>query len=154
MLFADAQADLHLCGSVGSQVAAKPADAAVYFFPKLVRVPYNSLIIVDLPVPACPITKKLCPEKTAEILFGLRLIFNHILTNFYAPSFEEVDWAYWFGFLSVLVCFHLSVGQEPCMLGFEISYMDSSWKNSSHTLFFLCPSYLPFWSYAPLNKSE
>ena len=31
--------------------------------------------------------------------------------------------------------------------------MDSSWKNSWHTLF-SCPSYLPFWSYAPLKKSE
>ena len=41
---------------------------------------------------------------------------------------------------------------EPCML-FEISYMDSSWKNS-WPVFFSCSSYLPFWSYAPLKKSE
>ena len=98
---------------------------------------------------------------------------------------------------------HLSF-QEPCMLGFEISYMDSAWKNIWHTFsflselslflelcpfekirtksdacrilwtvhtrvlkfhiwiphgkiadpnFFSCPSYLPFWSYAPLKKS-
>ena len=40
-----------------------------------------------------------------------------------------------------------------CMLGFEISYMDSSWKNSWPILF-SCLSSLPFWSYAPLTKSE
>ena len=32
--------------------------------------------------------------------------------------------------------------------------MDSSWKKSWHTFFFSCPSYLPFWSYAPLKKLE
>ena len=31
--------------------------------------------------------------------------------------------------------------------------MDSSWKNNWHTFFFSCPSYLPFWRYAPLKKS-
>ena len=30
-----------------------------------------------------------------------------------------------------------SISYEPCMLGFSISYMDSSWKNSWHTSFFL-----------------
>ena len=31
--------------------------------------------------------------------------------------------------------------------------MDSSRKNSWYTFFFSCPSYLPFWSSAPLKKS-
>ena len=35
--------------------------------------------------------------------------------------------------------------------GFEISYTDSSWKNSWPTFF---PHYLPFWSYALLIKLE
>ena len=42
---------------------------------------------------------------------------------------------------------------EPCMLGFwNFIYgllMENSWP-----MFFSCPSYLPFWSYAPLKKSE
>ena len=72
----------------------------------------------------------------------------------YAPNFEEVDWAYWFRV--VLPCVRPSIRQEACMLGFEISCMDSSWKNSrqSDTFFLSCPSYLPFWSYTPLKKSE
>ena len=32
--------------------------------------------------------------------------------------------------------------------------MDSSWKTSWRTFFFSCLSYLPFWSYAPLKKSD
>ena len=31
-------------------------------------------------------------------------------------------------------------------LGFEISYVDSSWKNSWHVYFFSWQSYLPFWN--------
>ena len=42
---------------------------------------------------------------------------------------------------------------EPCRLGFWNFKMDFSWKNS-WSIFFSFPSYLPFWSYAPLKKSE
>ena len=33
-------------------------------------------------------------------------------------------------------------------------YMDTSRKKKADMFFFSCPSYLPFWSYAPLKKSE
>ena len=47
-----------------------------------------------------------------------------------------------------------AISYEPGMLRFwNISYIDSSWKYSWH-VFFPCPSYLPFWSYALLKKSE
>ena len=65
----------------------------------------------------------------------------------YAPNFEEVDRAYWFRVVRP------PVHQEPCMLGFWNFIYDSSWKNSWHTVF-SWPGYLPFWSYAPLEKSE
>ena len=43
---------------------------------------------------------------------------------------------------------------KPCMLGFwNFIYIDSSWKNSWPVCFY-CPGYLPFWSYAPLKKSD
>ena len=112
----------------------------------------------------------------------------------------------WRSCRSILVSDCPSVHQKPCMLGFWNSYMDSSWKNSWRTFFFLvrvislsrvvctfeniqmksdachilwtvparvlkfhiwiphgkiadryffsCPSYLLFWSYAPLKKTE
>ena len=46
-----------------------------------------------------------------------------------------------------------SIIYEPYILGFEILYMDSSWKNS-RLVFFSYPIYLPFWSYAPMKRSE
>ena len=64
----------------------------------------------------------------------------------YAPNFEEVDGAYWFRV--VRAC----VRQERCMLGFwNFIYGFLMEKYLTH-VFFLVPSYLPFWSYAPLNK--
>ena len=52
----------------------------------------------------------------------------------YAPNFEEVDRAYWFRV--VRACIHPFVKNRACK-GFEILYMDSSWKNRWHTFFFL-----------------
>ena len=46
-----------------------------------------------------------------------------------------------------------AISWEPCMLGFETSFIDFSWKNS-WPVSFSCPSYHPFWSYAALKKSE
>ena len=72
----------------------------------------------------------------------------------YAPNFNEVGGAYCFW--DVCVCIHPSVTllmhsitSELCMLGFWISYMDSSWKNSWHVFF---SHYAPFLSYGPLKK--
>ena len=60
--------------------------------------------------------------------------------------------------LSVRACVHLSVRasfrQEPCMLGFwNFIYGFPMEKYLTHN-FFSCPSYLPFWSYAPSNKIQ
>ena len=45
---------------------ASPVDAAVFTtLPFPVRIPYNFLIIVDFPVPACPKMKPLCPKTAA-----------------------------------------------------------------------------------------
>ena len=41
---------------------------------------------------------------------------------------------------------------ELCMLGFEISYLDSSCKHNLH-VFFSYQDYGPFLSYGPLKKS-
>ena len=63
-------------------------------------------------------------------------------------------WRSWRG---ILVSGCLSVRpsvQEPCMLGFwNFRYWFLMEKYLTH-VFFSCPSYLPFWSYAPLKKSE
>ena len=70
--------------------------------------------------------------------------------HFYAPNFEEVDGAYWFRVVRPSVC------QESCMLRFLnfIYYGLISDGKIADPYFFSCPSYLPFWSYAPLKKSE
>ena len=45
-----------------------------------------------------------------------------------------------------------SVCQDPCKLGFwNFIYGFLMEKYLTH-IFFSCPNYLPFWSYAPLNK--
>ena len=54
----------------------------------------------------------------------------------------------------VHACVRPFVKKKRACQGFEISYMDSSWKNSWRTFFFSCPCYLHFWSYALLKKSE
>ena len=45
----------------------------------------------------------------------------------YAPNFKEFDGAYWFWV--VHACVHPFVKNRACE-GFEISYMDFSWKNT------------------------
>ena len=69
----------------------------------------------------------------------------------YAPNLAEVDRAYWFWV--VHPCVHPSVHQELCMLGFWNFYMDSSWKNSWHTFFFLS-ELSPFLELCLFEKSE
>ena len=64
--------------------------------------------------------------------------------NYYAPNFDFFEVG--FG-----LCILPSV-QEPCMLGFwNFIYGFLMEKYLTH-IFFSCPNYLPFWSYAPLNK--
>ena len=69
----------------------------------------------------------------------------------YAPNFEEVDRAYWFQVVSpcVCACFHSSRTVHARVLKFHI-WIPHGKIFDVH--FFSCPSYLPFWSYAPLNK--
>ena len=67
----------------------------------------------------------------------------------YAPNFEEVDMAYWFLVVRASVC--PSVHQEPCMLGFWNFIYGFLMETC---FFFPCLSYLPFWNFAPLKKSE
>ena len=46
-----------------------------------------------------------------------------------------------------------AISNEPCMLGFwNFIYAFLMEKQLTHI--FSCPSYLPFWSYSPLKKSE
>ena len=54
--------------------------------------------------------------------------------------------------LSICPCVHASVCQEPSMLGFWNFIYGFFMEKYLNTCFFSCPSYLPFWSYALLNK--
>ena len=56
------------------------------------------------------------------------------------------------GHIGFRLSVHPSVRQEPCMLGFWNSIYGFLMKKYLTHVFFSCPSYLPFWSYAPLNK--
>ena len=62
----------------------------------------------------------------------------------YAPNLE-IDGACWFWVV------HPSV-QEPSMLGFWNFINGFLMEKYLAYVFFSCPSYLPSWSYAPLNK--
>ena len=78
--------------------------------------------------------------------------------------FEEVEGAYCFWVVRpfihpyVRLSVHHTFWYMPYLMncacwGFEISYIDSSWKNSWYVFFFLS-KLCPFWSYAPLKKLE
>ena len=75
----------------------------------------------------------------------------HIVCHcFYAPNFKEVDGAYWFQVVCASVCPSVrSRTVHARVLKFHIWIPDGKIFD---THFFSCPSYLPFWSYAPLNK--
>ena len=57
------------------------------------------------------------------------------------------------GHIGFGLCIRPSV-QQPCMLGFFKFHMWIPHGKIFDTRFFSCPSYLPFWSYAPSKKSE
>ena len=70
----------------------------------------------------------------------------------YAPNFEEVVGAYCFRFVHPWVrpCIRHAfwcMPYEACMLGFLHGKIADPY-------IFSCPCYVPFWSYAPLKKSE
>ena len=65
---------------------------------------------------------------------------------FYAPNFE--DWAYWFR----VVCPSVR-SRTMHARGLKFHIWIPHGKIADPYLF-SCPSYLPFWSYAPLKKSE
>ena len=82
--------------------------------------------------------------------FFLNLVV--LLFCFYSLNFEEVDGAYWFRV--VRPSMRASVHQEPCMLKVLKFHIWILHRKIADTHFFSCLSYLPFWSYAPLKKSE
>ena len=69
--------------------------------------------------------------------------------NYYAPNFEEVAGAYWFWVASPSVCSSKTVHAR--VLKFHIWIPHGKIIDAR---FFSCPSYLSFWSYAPLKKTE
>ena len=75
---------------------------------------------------------------------GVKLDFK--ILHLYAPNFEEVDGAYWFQVLRSSRIVHARI------LKFHILLIPHG--KIADTCYFSCPSYLPFWSYAPLKKSE
>ena len=72
---------------------------------------------------------------------------------FCAPNFEEVDGAYWFRVVHAPVrpCIRSSRTLYARVLKFHI-WIPHGKIFDTH--FFSCPSYLPFWSSAPLNKIQ
>ena len=72
--------------------------------------------------------------------------------HYYAPNFEEVDGAYWFRVLRL--CLRASVCSSRTVHARVLKF--HMWiphgKIFDAHFFFSCRSYLPFWSYAPLNK--
>ena len=77
---------------------------------------------------------------------GIRSIFS--LLFHYAPNFE-VDRAYWFRVVCASV--HPGIRTSARVLKFHIWIPHGKIVDAC---FFSCPSYLPFWYYAPLKKSE
>ena len=83
-----------------------------------------------------------------------------LLIHIYAPNFEEVDGAYWFRVVCVCMCpfvtlfdaSHILWTVHARVLKFHIWIPHG--KIADLYFFFSCPSYPPFWSYAPLKKSE
>ena len=87
-----------------------------------------------------------------NLLFSLCLnndILGNLRVNLLCPQLRRS----WRGILvSGCPCVRASVRQKLCMLGFwNFIYGFLVEKHLTH-VFYSCPSYLPFWSYAPLNK--
>ena len=82
-------------------------------------------------------------------LFLGRLRPKQLTSTYYAPNFEEVDRAYWFRVVRASV--RSSRNMPARVLKFRIWIPHGK---IAGTRFFPCPSYFPFWSYAPLKKSE
>ena len=79
-------------------------------------------------------------------LISIQKVSQHLLIML--PASSKLTGHIDFG-LSVSVCVHPSVQQELCM--HEISFLDSLWKNSWHTFFFLS-KLSPFLEYYPFEK--
>ena len=82
-------------------------------------------------------------------------MWNWIVSVFdqYAPNFDEVDGAYWFRVMRPSVRASVrSRTMHARVLKFHIWIPHG--KIFDTRFFFSCPRYLPFWSNAPLKKSE
>ena len=93
-------------------------------------------------------------SKSAEYIHNWAAICeNQAYWHFglFMPPTSKKLWEH-IGFgLSVRASLRLSLRQKSCMLGFEISYMDSSWKNSWRVFFFLS-KLSPFLELCPFEK--
>ena len=73
-------------------------------------------------------------------------------SRYYAANFEEVDGTYWFRVVRASV---RSRTMHSRVLKFHIWIPHGKiFDTLFFFFFFFCPSYLPFWSYAPLKNSE
>ena len=74
-------------------------------------------------------------------------------SSYYAPNFKEIDGAYWFRVVRACIrlCIRSSRTVHARVLKFHI-WIPHGKIVDAH--FFSCPCCLPFWSYAPLKKSE
>ena len=80
-------------------------------------------------------------QQYGKSTYGFRIF------RLFAPNFEEVDRAYWIRV--VCACVRSSKTVHARVLKFHI-WIPRGKIFDAH--FLSCPSYLPFWSYAPLNK--
>ena len=84
-------------------------------------------------------------------IFDLNIFVGH-WPIFHAPVIMPPTSKKLMGHIGFGLSVRASVHQKPCMLGFwNFIYGFLVEKYLTH-IFFSCPSYLPFWSYAPLNK--
>ena len=72
---------------------------------------------------------------------------------FMPPTSKKLTEHIGFG-LSILACVHLSKTVRARVLKFHIWIPHGKIADTRFFFFLSCPSYLPFWSYAPLKKSE
>ena len=98
-------------------------------------------------------------NKRTRIFFPSSVLSFWSYAPFYAPNFEEVEGAYWFGpvrpSVRLSVClsvtlFGSSETQEPLMLE-SWNFIYGIYMKNKRTRIFFPPPVLSFWSYAPFS---